>query len=97
MAITFALAYVVLNVATLKRTANNSYFGLAIGGTVMAGAFAVGGTVCSGAFNPAVEIGLACMKLTPWENSWMTILANLAGGAVAAGAFALIHPKADRD
>ena len=94
---TFALAYVVLNVATLKRTANNSYFGLAIGGTVMAGAFAVGGTVCSGAFNPAVEIGLACMKLTPWENSWMTILANLAGGAVAAGAFALIHPKADRD
>ena len=93
---TFALAYVVLNVATLKRTANNSYFGLAIGGTVMAGAFAVGGTVCSGAFNPAVEIGLACMKLTPWSNSWMTILANLAGGAAAAGCFALIHPKTDR-
>ena len=94
---TFALAYVVLNVATLKKTANNSYFGLAIGGTVMARAFAVGGTVCSGAFNPAVEIGLACMKLTPWENSWLTILANLAGGAVAAGCFCLIHPKADRD
>lgn len=94
---TFALAYVVLSVATLKKTANNSYFGLAIGGTVMAGAFAVGGTVCAGAFNPAVEIGLACMKLTPWNNIWLTILANLAGGAVAAGCFCLIHPKADRD
>ena len=94
---TFALAYVVLNVATLKKAANNSYFGLAIGGTVMAGAFAVGGTVCSGAFNPAVEIALACLKLTPWENSWLTIVANLAGGAAAAGCFYLIHPKADRD
>ena len=94
---TFALAYVVLNVATCKKTGGNSYFGLAIVGTVMAGAFAVGGTVCSGAFNPAVEIGLACMKLTPWANSWMTILANLAGGAAAAGCFYLIHPKEDRD
>ncbi len=94
---TFALAYVVLNVATLKKTAGNSYFGLAIGGTVMAGAFAVGGTVCSGAFNPAVEVGLACMKLTPWDHIWMTILANLAGGAAAAGCFRLIHPKEDRD
>ena len=86
-----------MNVATLKKNAGNSYFGLAIGGTVMAGAFAVGGTVCSGAFNPAVEIGLACMKFTPWGNSWMTILANLLGGAAAAGCFYLIHPKADRD
>ena len=45
----------------------------------------------------AVEIGLACMKLTPWNNIWLTILANLAGGAAAAGCFYLIHPKADRD
>ncbi len=90
---TFALAFVVLSVATLKQTANNSYFGLAIGGTVMAGAFAVGGTVCSGAFNPAVEVGLACMRLTPWENSWMTILANFAGSGAAAMVFLLIHPK----
>ena len=39
---TFALVYVVLNVATAKSTAGNSYFGLAIGFTVLAGAFAVG-------------------------------------------------------
>ena len=36
---TFALAYVVLNTATAKGTANNSFYGLAIGMTVMVGAF----------------------------------------------------------
>jgi aquaporin Z len=36
---TFALCYVVLNVATSKDQADNSFFGLAIGFTVLAGAF----------------------------------------------------------
>jgi aquaporin Z len=48
---TFALAYVVLNVATAKDTEGNSFYGLAIGFTVAAGAFAVG-SVSGGAFNP---------------------------------------------
>src|SRR6185369_11498121 len=39
---TLALALVVLNVATLAMTAGNSYYGLAIGFTVTAGAWAVG-------------------------------------------------------
>src|SRR5262249_47034971 len=39
---TFALVYVVLNSATAKGTAGNSFYGLAIGFTVMTGAFAVG-------------------------------------------------------
>ncbi len=50
---TFALVYVVLNVATADATEGNSYFGLAIGFTVLAGAFAVG-QVSGAAFNPAV-------------------------------------------
>ena len=49
---TFALAYVVLNVATARGTEGNSFYGLAIGFTVVAGAFAVGG-ISGGAFNPA--------------------------------------------
>ena len=53
---TFALVYVVLNVATAKDTAGNSFYGLAIGMTVMTGAFAVGG-ISGGAFNPAVAFG----------------------------------------
>ena len=59
---TFALAYVVLNTATAKGTSGNSFYGLAIGMTVMTGAFAVGG-ISGGAFNPAVAVGAAVMKL----------------------------------
>lgn len=52
----FALCYVVLNAATSKATEGNSYYGLAIGSTVVVGAFAVGGLICHGAFNPAVAL-----------------------------------------
>ena len=52
---TFALCYVVLHTATSPKTNGNSYFGLAIGGTVLVGIIAVGG-ICQAAFNPAVAI-----------------------------------------
>src|SRR5216683_1653360 len=70
---TFALAYVVLNVATAKGTANNSFYGLAIGMTVMTGAFAVGG-VSGGAFNPAVAIGICILGISDWSNIWIYLL-----------------------
>jgi aquaporin Z len=41
--VTFALCYVVLNVATSKDHLDNSFYGLAIGFIVAAGAVAVGG------------------------------------------------------
>ena len=88
---TFALAYVVLNVATAKKTAGNSYFGLAIGSTVMAAAYA-GGRVSGGAFNPAVAIGLTLMGLSAAGNLWIFLVGNLAGGALAALAFRLTTP-----
>src|SRR5687767_2117414 len=53
---TFALALVVLNVATAPTTAGNSFYGLAIGFTVTVGAFVVG-PITGGAFNPAVAFG----------------------------------------
>src|SRR4029077_20174967 len=80
---TFALAYVVLNPATAKGTAGNSFYGLAIGMTVMAGAFAVG-RISGGAFNPAVAIGAAVMKLLSLSQIWIHIGADLGGGLVAA-------------
>jgi aquaporin Z len=88
---TFALAYVVLNTATAKGTANNSFYGLAIGMTVMTGAFAVGG-ISGGAFNPAVAIGAGVMKLFSFSNLWIYLLANLAGGAAAGFTFKFINP-----
>ncbi|OGW90665.1 MAG: porin [Omnitrophica bacterium RIFCSPHIGHO2_02_FULL_63_14] len=87
---TFALAYVVLNVATAKKTAGNSYFGLAIGFTVMAAAYA-GGRISGGAFNPAVAIGLTLMGLSAASHLWIFLAANLAGGALAAFAFRLTN------
>jgi Histidine kinase-, DNA gyrase B-, and HSP90-like ATPase/Major intrinsic protein len=53
---TFALSYVMLNVATSKDQPGNGFFGLAIGFTVAAGAFAVGG-ISGGVFNPQVALG----------------------------------------
>src|SRR6478735_4760737 len=83
---TFALAHVVLNTATAKATSGNSYYGLAIGFTVMTGAFAVG-SVSSAAFNPAVAIGISIMGLSAWSNVWIYLVANFAGAAAAAMAF----------
>lgn len=83
---TFALAWTVLNVATSRSTANNSFYGLAIGGTVMAMAFAVGG-VSGGAFNPAVGFALPLMGLVKAGQSLVYLGADLAGGAVAGLAY----------
>ena len=88
---TFALAYVVLNCATAKGTLDNSFYGLAIGMTVMAGAFSVG-AISGGAFNPAVAVGIGLMKLVSLSQIWLHIVADLAGGLVAALAFKIINP-----
>jgi aquaporin Z len=88
---TFALAYVVLNVATAKATAGNSYYGLAIGFTVMTMAFALSG-ISGGAFNPAVAVGVTVMHLAKVSNLWIYLVANFAAGALAAVVFKLINP-----
>lgn len=88
---TFALAYVVLNVATSRDTAGNSFYGLAIGSTVLVGAFAVG-AVSGGAFNPAVAISAALFKLIPIGQVWIHLAADFAGGAVAGLVFKAINP-----
>jgi aquaporin Z len=89
---TFALAWVVLNAATAKATSGNSFYGLAIGFTVMAGAFAVG-SVSGGVFNPAVAVGITALGLSTLANIWIYLVANFAGGAAAALAFKAINPQ----
>lgn len=88
---TFALCFVILNVATAKKTSGNSYFGLAIGFTVLAGAYAVG-AVSGGAFNPAVALGITVLGLSSIGHIWIFLVGNFAGGAVAAMAFRVINP-----
>ena len=89
---TFALAYVVLNVATAKGTSGNSFYGLAIGFTVMSGAFAVG-PVSGAAFNPAVAVGASLMGLLSWSNIWIYFVAEVAGAIVAGLTFKCINPE----
>jgi aquaporin Z len=88
---TFALVYVVLNVATAKANSGNSFYGLAIGMTVMCGAFSVG-NISGGAFNPAVAVGITVMGISAVANIWIYLVANLAAGAAAALVFKALNP-----
>jgi aquaporin Z len=92
---TFALVYVVLNSATAKGTAGNSFYGLAIGFTVVVGAFAVG-PVSGGAFNPAVALGVATAGIADWINIWIPLAADFAGGAAAGLLFNALDMGGDR-
>jgi aquaporin Z len=87
---TFALALTVLNVACSDKTKGNSYFGLAIGFTIMAAA-AAGGGVSGGAFNPAVGIGPtivnALMGGGTWGHLWLYLAGPFVGAALAALVF----------
>jgi aquaporin Z len=89
---TFALVYVVLNAATSKKTSGNSYYGLAIGFTLMAAAYSIGG-ISGCAINPAVAVGITVMGLSKLANLWIFLVANFAGGALAAGIFKLVNSE----
>jgi aquaporin Z len=88
---TFALAYVVLNVATAKGTAGNSFYGIAIGGTVLAMAV-VSSKYSGGAFNPAVAIGLCIQKTLCWSQIWIYLVGCFGGAALAALVFRYNNP-----
>jgi len=94
---TFALALVVLNTATVDETAGNSYFGLAIGFTVLVGAFAAG-PISGGAFNPAVGLGPIAWSAATANGGladlWLYLAGPLLGGAAAALIFKVQHPSA---
>lgn len=87
MIFTFALASVVLTVATSKKSAGNNYFGMAIGFTIVAAAYA-GGHVSGGAYNPAVGAGPILVDTILGGDSikhiWIYLVGPFAGGVIAA-------------
>jgi len=89
---TLALALVMLNSAASAKTHGNSFYGLAIGFTVVVAA-AAGGPISGGAFNPAVGIGPILVNAAlgggTWANLWLYLVGPLAGGAIAAWIFGL--------
>lgn len=92
---TFALCSVVLNVATCRGTSGNSFYGLAIGFTVLAGAYAMG-PVSGAAFNPAVVLGVTLLGLFDPANVWIYLVATFAAAAVAAAFFRFIDAEGER-
>jgi aquaporin Z len=88
---TFALCWVVLNVATSKDQPNNQFYGLAVGFTVVSGAFAVG-SISGGSFNPAVSLGAATGGLFAWSTLWVYLVVQLAAGVLAGLTFLVLNP-----
>ncbi|HEY9015822.1 MAG TPA: aquaporin [Gemmatimonadales bacterium] len=89
---TFALVLVVLNSAASARTQGNSFYGIAIGFTIVVAAFA-GGPVSGGAFNPAVGTGPILVQTLMGQGSagalWLYLVGPFIGGAAAAAVFGL--------
>lgn len=88
---TFALVWVVLNTATAKGTSGNSNYGLAIGFTVLIGAYSVG-SISGGAFNPAVALGISLLNITSIANLWVYWIPEFLGAAAAAYTFLWVNP-----
>lgn len=86
MLFTFALAYVILNVATSESTEGNGYYGAAIAFVVLAGALTVG-SISGASFNPAVTASLVSAGVLEAADSWIHIVPQLVGGALAAMVF----------
>ena len=91
---TAALVYVVMNVATAKKAEGNSYYGLAIGATVMVAALCVG-PVSGGALNPAVAVAACVSGLFVWSQLWIYVVACLSGGVLGALLFKAASPDGE--
>ena len=93
---TFALVSVVLAVATTKKMEGNYIYGLAIGLTVTASAYAVGG-ISGGAFNPAVGVGPilvnAAISGGSLGNLLLYIIGPSLGGVIAAYVYKFLNSE----
>ncbi len=87
---TFALCWVVLNTATTKENEDNDFYGIAIGFTVLAMAYALG-PLSGGAFNPAVGFGICTAGMASWGDLWIYVVGCIVGGAAAATVFQSVH------
>merc|ERR1719218_578721 len=87
---TFVLVFVVLSVATTKKSLTH-YFGFAIGMCVTVGGFAIG-KVSGGSLNPAVSIGISISHLIGGGGGWPCIVYSIV--ELIAGVFAAVMFKA---
>tara|TARA_B100000965_G_scaffold89662_1_gene72842 strand:+ start:50727 stop:51356 length:630 start_codon:yes stop_codon:yes gene_type:complete len=83
---TFALVYVILNVATSEATEGNGYFGASIAFVVLAGALTVG-DISGGSFNPAVTGALYVSGAIEATDLWIHLVPQISAGLLAVQAF----------
>ena len=94
---TYLLVFVILNVATHPNLEGNSFYGFAIGLTVMTGAYCVG-PLTGGVFNPAVSIGPSLIDLITGNGIsqhflWYYLTAPVLGSVLAVIHFNFILKK----
>jgi len=89
---TFVLAYVVLNVGTSKETAGNSFFGLAIGASILGMAYTIG-KFSGASYNPAIFVALGIQKTFCWDHWWIYLVGNFGGASLAAIVFSFCNPS----
>lgn len=96
MLFTFVLCSVVMQTAVSEKTKGNSYFGLAIGFVVAAGAFAVG-PISGAAFNPAVGVGPLLFDFQNLRENLgsvgLYILGPIAGALLASAVYSFTSRK----
>lgn len=81
---TFVLVWAVLNTATDDAVKGKSFYGLAIGFTIMACAYGLAG-ITRGAFNPSV--GISSVGVTSWTNIGIFLFGQLLAGMTASFVF----------
>lgn len=96
---TFIMILVILYVAASRKTAGNSYYGLAIG-VVVTGIAITSGEISAGVFNPAVGLGpmaidtlFGSCSCNPFEYGWIYLAGPLSGSAIAAMTFRFLSPE----
>ena len=94
---TYLLVLVILNVACHPKLKGNSFYGFAIGLTVMGGAYSVGG-LSGGVFNPAVSIGPSIIDFISGNGishyfTWYYLVAPISGSLIAVAHFNFILKK----
>jgi aquaporin Z len=89
---TFVMVFVILNVATSKRSEGNSYFGLAIAMVVIGIIYAFG-PVSGGIFNPAVMVGACVANILEPATSWIYLVGEILGAVIAAIVFRFLNSE----
>ena len=88
---TFALVWVILNVALAKENAGNGFYGMAIGFIVATGAFSVG-SISGASFNPAVNVGLLIHQVIDLKLFVIYTVTQVSSGLAASLIFNYIEP-----